>query len=103
MPGQVGGLFDYWGIPDHGKDNLGVDRSSLVPEKDYRFRMFWQHRQMLPEDWQLSAELGYISDRNFLQSYYEREWDTLKDESTDIELKQTRENRSLEHFRPACV
>ena len=58
MPGQVGGLFDYWGIPDHGKDNLGVDRSSLTPEKFYRFRMFWQHRQMLPEDWQLSAELG---------------------------------------------
>ena len=45
MPGQVGGLFDYWGIPDHGKDNLGVDRSSLTPEKFYRFRMFWQHRQ----------------------------------------------------------
>ncbi|MGA2061931.1 MAG: hypothetical protein ABSG67_15705, partial [Thermoguttaceae bacterium] len=96
MPGHVGGLFDYWGIPDHGKDNLGVDRSSLEPEKFYRFRMFWQHRQMLPDDWQLSAELGYISDRNFLQSYYEREWDTLKDETTDIELKQTRENRSLD-------
>jgi hypothetical protein len=95
MPGQVGGLFDYWGIPDHGTDNLGVDRSSLAPEKDYRFRMFWQHRQMLPMDWQVSAELGYISDRNFLQSYYQREWDTLKDESTGVEFKQTRENRSL--------
>ncbi len=96
MPGQVGGLFDYWSIPDHGTDNLGVDRSNLVPEKDYRFRMFWQHRQMLPDDWQLSAELGYISDRNFLQSYYEREWDTLKDETTDIELKRMKENRTLD-------
>ncbi|MGD0382484.1 MAG: organic solvent tolerance protein OstA [Thermoguttaceae bacterium] len=95
MPGQVGGLFDYWGIPDHGTDNLGVDRSALVPEKEYRFRMFWQNRQMLPNDWQLSTELGYISDRNFLQSYYEREWDTLKDESTGVELKQTQENRSF--------
>jgi len=95
MPGQVGGLFDYWGILDHGTDNLGVDRSTLVPEKDYRFRMFWQHRQMLPEDFQLSAELGYISDRNFLQSYYLPEWYELKDESTGLELKQTRENRSL--------
>jgi hypothetical protein len=57
--------------------------------------MFWQHRQVLPDDWQLSAELGYISDRNFLQSYYQQEWDTLKDESTGLELKQTRENRSL--------
>ena len=69
MPGQTGGLFDYWGIRDHGLDNLGVDRTDLVPEKDYRFRLFWQHRQMLPEDFQLSAEVGCISDRNFLQSY----------------------------------
>lgn len=95
IPGQAGGLLDYWGIADHGTDNLGVDRSSLVPEKDYRFRLLWQHRQMLPEDFRLSAELGYISDRNFLQSYHEAEWDTLKDESTGLELKQTRENRSL--------
>ncbi len=95
IPGQTGGLFDYWGIPDHGTDNLGVDRPALVPEKDYRFRMFWQHREMLPEDFQLSAELGWISDRNFLQSYYEREWDTLKDESTGLELKRTQENRSF--------
>jgi hypothetical protein len=95
MPGQTGGLADYWGIADHGFDNLGVDRSHLVPEKDYRFRLLWQHRQMLPEDFRLSAEVGYISDRNFLQSYYETEWDTLKDESTGVELKQTRENRSL--------
>ncbi len=95
MPGQVGGLFDYWGIPDHGLDNLGVDRSALVPEKDYRFRLFWQHRQMLPEDFQLSAEAGWISDRNFLESFYESEWDELKDQSTGVELKRTRENRSL--------
>jgi hypothetical protein len=95
IPGQTGGLLDYWGIQDHGTDNLGVDRSSLAPEKNYRFRLLWQHRQMLPEDFQLSAEVGYISDRNFLQSFYEPEWDMLKDESTGLELKQTRENRSL--------
>jgi hypothetical protein len=95
MPGQTGGLFDYWGIPDHGTDNLGVDRSALVPEKDYRFRLFWQHRQMLPADFQLSVETGWISDRNFLESYYEREWDEFKDQSTGVELKRTRENRAL--------
>ncbi|HEY4759704.1 MAG TPA: hypothetical protein VIH42_03910, partial [Thermoguttaceae bacterium] len=94
FPGPVGGLLDYWGIQDRGLDNLGVNRSALKPEKDYRFRLFWQHRQMLPEDFQLSAEVGWISDRNFLESYYEREWDELKDQSTGVELKRTRENRS---------
>jgi hypothetical protein len=93
--GPVGGLFDYWGISDYGQDNLGVDRPALEPEKDYRFRLFWQHRQMLPGDFQLSAEAGWISDRNFLESYFESEWDDLKDQSTGIELKRTRDNRSL--------
>ncbi|MGW8257401.1 MAG: hypothetical protein ACWGMZ_07955, partial [Thermoguttaceae bacterium] len=95
FPGQTGGLFDYWGIRDIGHDNLGMDRPNLIPEKDYRFRLFWQHRQMLPADFQLSAEAGWISDRNFLESFYEREWDELKDQSTGLELKRTRENRSL--------
>jgi hypothetical protein len=95
IPGQTGGLLDYWGIRDNGRDTLGVDRVNLVPEKDYRFRLFWQHRQMLPMDFQLSAETGWISDRNFLQSFYLREWDELKDQTTGLELKRTRENRTL--------
>ncbi len=93
--GRSAGLLDYWGIADHGTDNLGVGRNDLVPEKDYRYRLFWQHRTQLPYDVQLSAELGWISDRNFLESYYKREWDEMKDEATGIELKHTRENRSL--------
>ena len=37
---------------------------------------------------QATAELGWISDRNFLEQYYEYEWDNLKDQSTGVELKQ---------------
>jgi hypothetical protein len=92
--GQTAGLIDYWGIEDHGHDNLGRDQRDLVPEKKYRWRWFWQHRQMLPYDWRLSSELGWISDRNFLNQYYEREWEELKDESTGIELKRESDNVS---------
>ncbi|MBN2580245.1 MAG: hypothetical protein JXB10_14745 [Pirellulales bacterium] len=95
IPGQAGGLLDYWGIRDYGRDNLGIGRSNLVPEKKYRFRLFWHHRQLLGENWQLTAEAGWISDRNFLQSYYLREWNDLKDETTDLELKHTQDNRVL--------
>jgi len=92
---RTAGLLSYWGIFDNGLDNLGQDRMNLQPEKDYRFRLFWQHREELPFDIQLSAELGWISDRNFLEEYYKSEWEELKDESTGVELKRIRENRSL--------
>ncbi|HBO43779.1 MAG TPA: organic solvent tolerance protein OstA [Planctomycetaceae bacterium] len=94
LPGQTAGLFDYWGIQDHGHDNLGRGQRDLFLEKHYRWRLFHQHRQMLPYDWRLSTELGWISDRNFLNQYYEREWDELKDESTGLELKRAYDNIS---------
>jgi len=94
LPGRTSGLLDYWGIEDHGLDNLGRGRRNLQPEKDYRHRLFWQHRQQLPGDFQLTGEVGWIGDRNFLEEYYEREWDELKDQSTGIELKRTRDNIS---------
>ena len=33
------------------------------------------------------AEVGWISDRNFLEQYYEQEWDEHKDQITGVELK----------------
>ncbi len=95
IPGPVTGLVDYWGIQDDGFDNLGRGRRAIEPEKDYRWRWLWQHRQLLPGKWQLTAEAGWVSDRNFLEQYFEREWDELKDLTTGVELKRLRENRSL--------
>ena len=94
IPGHVAGLADYWGIQDHGLDDLGRDRMNLVPEKSYRYRLFWQHRQLLPLDLQLSMEAGWISDRNFLEEYFKSEWEQLKDESTGLELKHLIKNRA---------
>jgi len=84
------GLFDAWGIFDGGLDNLGFDRRALVPEEDFRGRILWRHRQQLPYDLQLTGELGLISDRNFLEQYFESEWDQAKDQVTGVELKQLR-------------
>ena len=94
IPGHVAGLADFWGIQDQGVDNLGNDRSAVPPEASYRYRLLWQHRQTLPYDLQLTAELGWISDRNFVEEYHKSEWDELKDETTGVELKQITENRS---------
>ena len=93
-PEPTAGLFDYWGIKDDGFDTLGQGREHLRPEKNYRWRLFWQHRQEFADDYQLSVEAGWISDRNFLEQYYEQEWEELKDETTGVELKRIRDNSS---------
>ncbi len=85
--GPARGYLDVWGIHDTGLDNLGADRRALPPEETDRGRVFWQHRQRLSNGVQISGEVGYISDRNFLEQYYEHEWDQWKDEATGIELK----------------
>lgn len=94
LPGLAKGRFDTWGLQDHGLDNLGRDRRMLDPEKDFRGRIFWNHRQLLGDGYQLTGEVGVISDRNFMEQYYEREWDEDKDQITGIELKKIDGNMS---------
>ena len=102
IPGQSAGLIDFWGIDDHGYDNLGLDRSHLQPEVDYRYRFLLQHRQELPDGFQLTVEGGAQSDRNFLQEYFKHEWDELKDQTTDVELRQTARTTSPGTSSPRC-
>ncbi|MEX0586417.1 MAG: hypothetical protein WD176_07225, partial [Pirellulales bacterium] len=94
VPGKNRGVLDAWFIQDDGLDNLGRDRRELVPEEEFRGRAFFQHRHRLPHDLTLSLEAGWISDRNFLEQYFEREWDEWKDQSTAIELRQILGNSS---------
>ena len=93
--GPATGAFNVWGLYDKGLDTLGRDRRKLIPEEDPRGRILWQHRHLMPQGFQLTAEVGAISDRNFLEQYYEREWDEWKDEVTGVELKRFDENRSI--------
>ncbi len=87
IPGPTLGFLDAWGIQDTGLDNLGRDRPALVPEANFRGRVLWQHRQRAANGLQITGEVGVVSDRNFLEQYYEREWDLWKDQDTGFELK----------------
>ncbi len=95
VPGESRGFIDAWGINDNGLDNLGLDRRALTPEEDYRGRVLWQHRQRTESGWQITGEVGYVSDRNFLEQYYEREWDQWKDQTTGVEFKRLLNHHSL--------
>jgi len=95
FPGPAHGSLDIWGINDSGHDNLGADRRSLISEEEFRGRGLWQHRQYLGDGYQFTAEVGYVRERNFLEAYYESEWDQLKDQSTGAELKRYYGNSSF--------
>ncbi|MFN9604272.1 MAG: organic solvent tolerance protein OstA [Planctomycetota bacterium] len=85
--GPAQGTVDAWGLNDRGLDTLGSDRVGLIPESLNRGRVIWNHRQMLNPTSELWAELGWLSDRNFLEQYYESDWDTLKDRSTALRYR----------------
>ena len=92
--GQAEGFFDGWVINDTGLDTLGSDRRDLAHPEEFRYRTFGRHRHQLPDHFQFTAELGWIADRNFLEQFYEMEWDSFKDQSTGLELKRLVDNTS---------
>jgi hypothetical protein len=93
--GPVNGWFDAWGIRDGGLDDLGRNRLNVVPDTENRGRAYWRHRQDLPDGWQVTAQLGWVTDRNFLEQYFEKEWDEWTDHLTVLNLKRTWDDQSL--------
>jgi hypothetical protein len=82
---------------DSGEDDLGnsSDRENLEPPRNLRGHFRSQHRQYLPEDWQLTTEFSYSSDKHFYESFYRKEDLTNKERETVIHLKNIRDNRGL--------
>lgn len=90
VPGKYKGEFKAWGILDQGQDRISRRRKNIDPEKNTRGRALWRHRQQIGSDMTLIAEAAYLSDRNFLEQYYESEWEEDKDQETLLYLKQQR-------------
>ncbi len=91
-----GSLIAYI-MNDRGKDDLGStdNRRNLDPKQDVRGRFSFRHRQFLPDDWQLTVETSYISDRNFLEWMYRDEFNSDKGQETLVYLKRLRDNWSF--------
>lgn len=84
LQGPVHGRLDAYGIYDSGLDTLGRDRRDLALQRPERSRLLWQHRQELKEKFELIGQVGWISDRNFLEQYLENEWDWESDPLTAL-------------------
>jgi hypothetical protein len=93
---QAAGFIDAWYIDDHGSDNLGLDRRDLTFPQAGRGRTLSRLEEDLPDDWQVRLEVGEVTDRNFLEQYYQQEWEEQKDQVDRLGLRKTWDNMSLE-------
>lgn len=86
------GEFLGYALYDQGEDNLGGIRHGIEPDSSSRGRLLLRHRHFLPNDWQLTLETSYISDDTFLEEFYEKEFDTGKEQETLAYLKKQVDN-----------
>ncbi|MDO4630206.1 MAG: LPS assembly protein LptD, partial [Planctomycetia bacterium] len=93
--GKGYGEFEFWGIYDTGKDNLGEGRRHLEPEKEFRYQIVGRHRNTFGNDWELRFQLGVMSDRNFQEEYFQNSWYREPDRATQVEIRKSEENRTF--------
>ncbi|MCK4886105.1 MAG: LPS-assembly protein LptD, partial [Planctomycetes bacterium] len=93
---------DYYGrllnyiINDSGKDKLGRHATrDNADNEGFRGRFDWQHRQFLPYNWQLTTGISYVSDKNFIESYYRSEFSVGNYRETYVHLKRIEDNWAL--------
>lgn len=78
VTGEFKGVYQY----DGGLDNLGLDRRALIPRDENRGQLIARHRQRMPNGMMLFGEIGFISDRNYLEQFDEFRFDRDKDVET---------------------
>ncbi len=90
---DMNGVLKSYVLQDHGTDDLGVDRQGLNVPDTTRGRLTLQHRQELDDHWTMQIEGSYISDPNFLEQYFQNEFDTAKEHQTSLYVKRRRTPR----------
>ena len=86
-PARRGYARTYY-INDYAAED---DRNLPVP-RNRRGELTFLHREMLPEDFQLDLEVGWLSDRRFLRTYDRDEFDEGKDRRTAAFLRRPHDN-----------
>jgi len=119
------GYFDIWGLRDNGRDvlgsgpaiitnnrrfgNVGFQRGgggrlgSVPAFEPFRGKVTGRHMQrFLPDDqehlyqdFRAQLEIGFTSDRYFLEEYYKRLFDTGLDQETDLYVIRQKENKAF--------
>jgi len=88
------GLFKGYGIYDSGFDQLGGIRQQEFVPSAARGRVLARHLQHY-ENFYYQGQISYLSDHNFLESYYNPEFSVDPNQETFSYLKWQRENTAL--------
>jgi hypothetical protein len=85
-----------WGDYDKATDILGGARPADLLTFDppgWRGRLLWRQAIWdMPCGFNLQTQFSPISDRNFIEQYFKREWDSDPNQSTYVYLKQQQDN-----------
>lgn len=93
-PHMFGELEAYLVGIDHGEDDLG-GRMPITHNGDARGFALWRHRHQLDDFWQMSIEVGSVSDETFLEDFFRKYSDTEKPFEASIYLKRQEDNTAL--------
>jgi len=89
------GYDKFYGLLDQRQeDDFGNERDN-IPAPKQRGRVLMRHKQILPQDWELQTELGYVCDRNFMEAFFPAEHFAGKPQETLTYLRQQRDNRAI--------
>ncbi len=81
------GRLDAYGLLwDNGEDEI-AKRQPRDHDDDQRGYAHWQHRQYLPDNWELSLQAAVVSDPTFLTEIMEDQADQVRQYETSIYLK----------------
>jgi hypothetical protein len=93
IPNRYVGQVKAYGIDDTGKDILGGGRGENDHHPELRGRLTWrQDVQDLPDGFSVQSQLSALSDHNFLEQYYKREFDQDPNQETFLYVKQQNGN-----------
>ncbi len=94
VPGPYASLVRGYVIHDDGTDVLGGPRT-FEPPRELRGRFLVRHRQEISDQLTFLGQAAYISDQNFLEQYFKREWEEDINQETFAYLKYQQDNWAL--------
>ncbi len=104
IPGKQESYFKAYGIYDTGIDQLGFDRGNVayigpplssvpITHPDFRGRVLAKTNvQEMPNGFSVLGQLSYLSDRNFLEQFYQPEFANGLNQETFLQVKQQQQN-----------
>lgn len=95
LPRMFGDAKAYLIADDEGDDEIG-DRDAKGFDGDARGFALWRHRQLHGGGWDLSLELGYVSDETLLEVLSPEEAELSKPYETSLYLKKQEQDWALD-------